>query len=196
MASLDEVARFPPSVRWPNIMAAELGPEFTVIAEGHPGRTSVFDDPVEGLDRNGLRILPVLLESHAPIGLVTIMLGTNDLKARFSVPALDIALGCGRLARLARQSATGAAGSAPDVMLVCPPTICEAGCLAEMFRGGAENSKALPARLRNVADELEVGFFDAGNVCAVDPLDGIHLNQDAHLALGQAMAGAVRKRLT
>jgi len=195
MASLDEAARFPPSVRWPNVMATELGPDFTVIAEGHPGRTSVFDDPVEGRNRNGSRILPVLLESHAPIALVAIMLGTNDLKARFCVPALDIALGCGRLASLARQSATGPAGSAPDVMLICPPPIHETGCLAEMFRGGANASNALPARLRDIANELGAGFFDAGDACAVDPLDGIHLNEGATLSLGRAAAGAVRERL-
>ena len=33
------------------------------------------------------------LETHKPIDLVIIMLGTNDLKMRFSVPACDIAAG-------------------------------------------------------------------------------------------------------
>ena len=36
-------------------------------------------------------MLPAVLESHRPIDAVVIMLGTNDLKQRFQVPAVEIA---------------------------------------------------------------------------------------------------------
>ena len=41
-----------------------------------------------------------MLESHRPIDVVLIMLGTNDLKERFSVNAGDIALSLERLVRV------------------------------------------------------------------------------------------------
>jgi lysophospholipase L1-like esterase len=37
------------------------------------------------------------LETHKPLDLVIILLGTNDLKMRFSVSAYDIANGVGEL---------------------------------------------------------------------------------------------------
>ncbi len=51
-----------------------LLPGWHVIAEGQPGRTTVHDDPVEGAHRNGLTVLPAMLESHRPIDVVLVML--------------------------------------------------------------------------------------------------------------------------
>ena len=52
-----------------------------MIEEGLPGRTTVHPDPVEGeCTRTASRVLPAILESHLPIDLVVLMLGTNDLK--------------------------------------------------------------------------------------------------------------------
>ena len=44
-------------------------------------------------DRNGLRQLPPILESHKPIDIAAVMLGTNDLKLRFNLSPFDIAKG-------------------------------------------------------------------------------------------------------
>ena len=86
MADLDAAGRFDAQTRWTCVAAQALGSGWTLIEEGQPGRTTVHDDPIEGPHRNRLRILPAILESHAPIDVVVLMLGTNDLKARFSVP--------------------------------------------------------------------------------------------------------------
>jgi lysophospholipase L1-like esterase len=77
-----------------------LGSEYYVIEEGLNGRTTVLDDPIEGTHKNGLKYLIPCLESHAPIDLVLIMLGTNDFKTRFSVSAFDIALSAGALVNI------------------------------------------------------------------------------------------------
>ena len=73
--------------RWPGVMAATLGGGWRVIEEGLPGRTTVHDDPVEGAYMNGKTYLMPCLRSHRPLDVVAIMLGSNDLKARFAVPA-------------------------------------------------------------------------------------------------------------
>ena len=65
-------------VRWGDQMARALGDDYEVVTEGLPGRTSVFDDPVEGEHLNGLLILPAILHSHKPIDLLIIALGTYD----------------------------------------------------------------------------------------------------------------------
>jgi len=99
--------RFDRATRWPGIVASRLGSDWHVIEEGQPGRTTVHDDPIEGAHRNGLTVLPSILESHRPIDLVVLMLGTNDLKPRFSVPARDISLSIERLIGVIQNSACG-----------------------------------------------------------------------------------------
>ncbi|MCY1126265.1 SGNH/GDSL hydrolase family protein [Frigidibacter sp. RF13] len=195
MATLDDLGRLPKADRWPEVMAAALGAGFEVIAEGQPGRTTVHDDPVEGPHRNGLTVLPAVLESHRPVDLVILKLGTNDLKPRFSVSATDIALSLGKLVRVIRASGAGPAGGAPDVLVVAPPPVEEAGCLAEIFAGAAARSRALAGPVAREAARQGAGFFDAGTVIAVSPVDGVHYEQDTHRTLGLALAEAVRCRL-
>lgn len=194
MATLDDLGRFARAERWPGVMAAALGEGWEVIAEGQPGRTTVHDDPVEGPHRNGLTVLPAVLESHRPIDLVIVKLGTNDLKPRFAVSATDIALSLGKLVRVIRASGSGPVGGAPDVLVVAPPPVLEAGCLAEIFAGAAVRSQALSAHVAREADRQGAGFFDAGAVIEVSPLDGVHYESEAHQRLGKALAEAVRRR--
>ncbi len=183
--------RFGRDERWAGRLARLL-PDWEVIAEGHPGRTTVHDDPVEGAHRNGLRVLPAILESHKPVDVVLLMLGTNDLKERFSVNAGDIALSLERLVRLIRASDCGPGGAGPQVLLVAPPPIVETGCLAGMFAGGAAKSQALAAEIGAAARRLGVPFLDAGQVVTVSPIDGIHYDAGANPALAEAFAAAIR----
>ncbi|MEO9572591.1 MAG: SGNH/GDSL hydrolase family protein [Tateyamaria sp.] len=177
--------------RWPSVMAETLGANWDVIAEGHPGRTSVFEDPIEGEHKSGLRALHALLESHRPLDLVLIMLGTNDLKARFGLSASDIALGIQRLALEVRRSDSGPNGTPPQVMLVAPVRVIEAGCLAEIFAGAENTSTALPGHLAKIAASQNFGFADTNSVARVDPVDGIHLSEESHAAIGAHVAKAV-----
>ena len=193
MPDLAGAGRFPRGERWPDLMAALL-PDWEVIAEGHPGRTVVHDDPIEGEHRNGLTILPALLESHKPIDLVLLMLGTNDLKGRFSVSAEDIAMSLERMVRLIRGSDCGPGAAAPQVLLVAPPPILEVGCLAGMFAGGALKSQSLAGHVAAAAARQGVGYLDAGQVVQVSKVDGIHYDADAMPALAAAFAAAIRQQ--
>jgi lysophospholipase L1-like esterase len=76
--------RIPPGLRWTGVMQSELGSSFKVIEEGLNGRTTVIDDPIEPY-RSGIAYLPPCLLSHAPLDLIIISLGCNDLKHRFSL---------------------------------------------------------------------------------------------------------------
>jgi lysophospholipase L1-like esterase len=182
--------RFPPEHRWPHVMAGILGDGVRVIDEGLPGRTTVHDDPIEGEDRNGMRMLRAILQSHAPVDLLVIFLGTNDLKLRFAVPGFDIALSIARLAEVALAS-----GHVADVLLVTPPKARALGCLEPMFAGCEERFGELPTHLQAVAAHLGTGYLDAGAHIAVDPMDGIHYSADAQVTLGRVMAKAVAARL-
>lgn len=187
--------RHPRDTRWPGVLAAHLGPEFHVIEEGHPGRTTVHDDPIEGTHRNGRTVLPAILETHQPIDLMVLKLGTNDLKTRFAVTPADIARSLGHLIDMVQASKCGPKGRSPDIVLVAPAPILETGWLGAHFVGGAVKSKALAPLVADLARRRHLGFVDTAQHAAVDPLDGVHLAGDAHKALGAAVAEAVGARL-
>ena len=88
--------------RWPTRLEAGLGGKARVIAEGLGGRTTAFDDFSAVADRNGARILPTLLASHAPLDAVVIMLGSNDMKTYLNGSAHGAAMGMKRLAEIVR----------------------------------------------------------------------------------------------
>jgi len=190
-----DIRRFDRSIRWPGQMAAALGRNWFVIEEGLPSRTTVHDDPVEGHHKNGVRVLPALLDTHRPLDLVVIMLGTNDLKMRYNVPALDIAISAEQLLRIVAGSIAGPDLQPPKTLLVSPVPIIETGFLAEMFAGGAAKSNALAGYFETIAERHGAGFLDAGAVTEVDPVDGIHLTEQGHAALGQAIADTARQML-
>ncbi len=186
-----DIRRFDQGTRWPGQMAAALGPDWQVIEEGHPSRTTTHDDPVEGLHKNGLAMLPALLETHRPLDLVIVMLGTNDLKMRYHVPAIDIAISTEKLLQCVAASIAGPDLAPPRCLLVAPVPIKEVGFLAEMFAGGAARSRQLAPFFQTIAARHGADFLDAGTLARVDPTDGIHLTEAGHAALGTGIAAKV-----
>ena len=188
MPDPDFWGRFGPDERWPGVVRQALGPGFTVIEEALPGRTTVHDDPIEGADRNGLKALPIVLGSHRPIDLVIIMLGTNDLKARFAVTSADIAASVGVLVKAIRSSPAGTDSRAPQVLVIAPAVIDEVGFMAGPFAGGRAKSQGLSAAFAAAMGRLGVSWLDAAALITSDPTDGIHLAADQHAVLGKAVA--------
>ena len=169
MRSLMDRGRYDEATRWPMAMAAALGPTWRVIEDGLPGRTTVHPDPIEGAHKNGRAMLPASLETHRPLDHVIVMLGTNDLKTRFSVTPFDIAKSLEGLAATIGTSQCGPEGTAPAVLLVAPVPIVETGLLVGMFEGGAAKSRALATEVAAAAE-------------------GVHLDVDSHARLGTALA--------
>ncbi|MGD1016378.1 MAG: SGNH/GDSL hydrolase family protein [Roseiarcus sp.] len=186
--------RYQPDVRWTGVMQRELGSGYRVIEEGLNGRTTVFDDPIEP-DRRGADYLPPCLRSHAPLDLLIIALGCNDMKTRFSASPSDIAGGAERLILMARAEPVGPDGAPPAILLVAPPPIGKLTDFAEMFEGAREKSLVLAQRYRAVAERQRVGFLDAGEFVACSELDGVHFAPEGHAILGRATAEAVRMAL-
>lgn len=186
--------RYRPDERWPGVLRAELGAGWQVLEEGLNGRTTATDDPVEfHPDKNGGRALPIALYTHKPLDVVVIMLGTNDLKARFAKSAAAIADDAGILLDIVRAEPVGPGGRTPAVILVSPPAILDRlPDHAEMFAGGQPKSRELARHQRAVAEARGILHFDAQSVAKSSPKDGFHLDPEAHRAIGLALAPLVR----
>jgi lysophospholipase L1-like esterase len=178
--------------RWPGILAKETGGQYHIIEEGLNGRTTVFDDPIEPR-RNGLKYLVPCLESHRPLDLIILMLGTNDLKLRFSVSARDVGKGIRVLIDTILQSGSGPDEGLPEILLVCPAPFEKLTEKAETFEGAEEKSRRLAGHYTQVAEEYQIHFLDAGEVIQSSPIDGFHLEVSEHHKLGLAIAECVRK---
>ncbi len=189
--------RYGADERWPGVMQQELGADWRVIEEGLPGRTTVHDDPIEGAYMNGKTYLMPALRSHRPLDVVAIMLGSNDLKARFALPPADIAAGVGELVKVVKQAEAGRDGGVPKILVICPPPMLshcgEAVHIERMFVGGYEKSLQLGALYAAVAATHGAAFLDAGTVITSSEADGLHFDPDAHAALGKAVAAAVAR---
>jgi len=190
-------SRHPHEDRWPTVLRKALGEGFEVIAEGLNGRTTAFDDHLAGADRNGARLLPTILMTHAPLDLVIIMLGANDMKPWIHGNPVAAKQGIGRLVDIVRGHDYPMDEPAPEILIVSPPAVTRTANaeFKEMFAGGDEASKRLAPLYAQLADERGCGFFDAGSVAVTTPLDGVHLDADNTRRIGEALAPLVRVML-
>jgi lysophospholipase L1-like esterase len=182
--------RFPRDVRWTGVLQKLLGIEYYVIEEGCSGRTTVWDDPVE-VDKNGKTYLNPCLVSHKPVDLVILMLGTNDLKMRYSVPPSDIARSIGILSKIILHSDTGPEGMAPKLLVVTPPRLGKLAEYSEMFAGGYEKSQNLAMYYRKITDDLQIPLFDANTTVTTSDVDGLHWDDGEHTKFARALANII-----
>jgi lysophospholipase L1-like esterase len=187
--------RFAADVRWPGVLAERLGAKFRVIEEGLPGRTTVHDDPIEGASRNGKTYLLPCLGSHKPLDAIVLMLGTNDLKTRFSVTPEDIGRSLFALVELIWSCNAGRSGRQPKLLIVAPAPIEEVGFLGEIFAGGTAKSHGIAAKYEAVAAHFGTAFLDAGQIIEVSSTDGIHFDAEQHRRLGEAIAAEIGRLL-
>jgi lysophospholipase L1-like esterase len=184
--------------RWPNVLQKALGDRAQVIAEGLRGRTTAYDEHLADCDRNGARILPTVLYTHAPLDLVIFMLGSNDMKPAIAGTALAAFQGMRRLISLVQVNALRDGSTEPPaVLVVAPPPLCETANheYSAMFAGGVEQSKMLASFYADLADETGCGFFDAGSVARTSPIDGVHLDAENTRAIGRGLEPITRAML-
>jgi len=190
------IERWDDSVRWPGVMQKELGSDFKVLVDGLNGRTTVWDDPIREYRCGKDQIIPSM-DAAAPIDLLIIFIGANDLKVRFSVSAQDIASGAALLVRKALAQGEAFAGGRPKVILIAPPPLgpVSKGVYKEMFGGNEEKSKQLGSYYKAVAKTMGVDYIDAGSIVKSSDIDGLHLDADQHEILGKTMADVVKKTI-
>jgi lysophospholipase L1-like esterase len=186
-----EYRRFDAATRWPTRAAAALGPGWTLAEEGLPGRTAQFPDPVMGDHMNGQTGLKIALQSHGPLDVMTLMLGTNDVKTRFGATPEQVTAGVAGLIDIALGIEMQTRHGGFRVLLICPPPVQEVGPIAGEFLGGAAKSRALAPLYAALAAARGLAFLDAGQVIETSPVDGIHYAPEQHAALARAVTAAL-----
>lgn len=190
--SADHGSRYNEEERWTCLLQKALGEEYLVIEEGLSGRTCVYDDP----DMDSVNLLPVLhalLNSHEPLDLLILMLGTNDAKTRFGADAKQITKGMQILVEEAKSVPCWGKGG-PKILIVAPVPIEEGVTYPEFSPDCVETTKALAREYAFLAVAEQVNFLDAGG-CELTKADHVHLTAKGHRQLAERMETAVREIL-
>ncbi len=183
--------RYPRDVRYPGRLQMLLGDEYTVIEEGCNGRTTVNDDPIDGW-KNGLDYLRPCLNSHKPVDIVILMLGSNDLKQTFHLTAAQIAENTGILVDVIKEFTAEKQGYIPKIILVSPPEI-GTGIRTSPFYGAfletaIDESRKFPEYYKKVADSRGCIFLDAAQHIYPSKTDSLHLTPEGHRVLAEELA--------
>ena len=192
----DNGLRFPDQIRWTGRLQSLLGGEYRVIEEGCNGRTTVFDDPLEGW-KNGMDYLKPCLNSHKPIDLVILMLGSNDLKETFHASAKEIADGAAQLVETIQTFTMEKQGFVPKILLISPLHIGE-GIQSSPFYGRfSENailrSKELAELYRMTAQKYNCEFADASKWAQPSKTDSLHMDAEGHKAFAEGLFTDMKK---
>jgi lysophospholipase L1-like esterase len=120
------------------------------------------------------------------------MLGTNDFQSVHANRAWHAAQGVAALVDAVRRAPIEPGMPVPPVLIVAPPPLDgPRGAMADKFAGGDRRCQGVAAAYREVAATLGCACFDAGTIVRASAVDGVHLDADAHLALGAALADVV-----
>lgn len=180
--------RYDDNTRWTCRLGAMLGEGYRVIDEGLNGRTSALDDPFEpGL--NGLTYLVPCLKTHLPVDLTILMLGSNDLKQRFSPTVDKIADNLYRLAQIIREM------SPSPILLVSPILLGPEIVGPEFSEESLAVSRGLAPAIREKAQRLGIDFLNAADFTGPSHSDGLHLSPEGHAALAEAFYGKIMEIL-
>lgn len=186
--------RLPFAERWPGVLEHHLlaaGQTVRVIEDCLNGRRTAWEDPYKP-GRNGVMGLEQRIEVNSPLALVIVLLGTNDFQYVHQLNAWHSAQGLAAVVGAIRRAPIEPGMPVPEILLVAPPAIQPPkGPIADKFLGAEQRCVGAAQAYEKVADETHCRFFDAGSVTASSSVDGIHLDREQHVMLGQALADTV-----
>ncbi len=183
--------------RWPNVMSSVLGENYEVTTDGLRGRLTAYDEHLADCNRNASQTLPTALYSHAPLDLVILFLGTNDMQPHIAGTSIAAMQGMRRLVTIVQNHFAGPDIPNPKVLIVSPPRLCKTHdeFYTDFFEGTIEQSYKLAEYFQQIAQEKDCSFFDAGSVAQTSPIDGVHLDAQNTINIGKALAPIVEEIL-
>lgn len=187
--------RFPREIRWTGIVQRKLGADYYVVEEGMNGRTTNVDS-IELEGRNGKTFLPICLYSHAPLDLVILALGINDLQLQYNRSAQEIAAGSDELVKIITSSTFGPdMQSPPKILLVSPPIPSHEKGFDGIFENAIERAKQFDDYFSQIAEQNNCYYFNAARYITLSDIDGLHFDEEGHRLFAEAIFPQVKNIL-
>jgi len=192
----DRSGRFAADERWTGLLQKQLGDTYYVIEEGLGGRTTDLEHyNADKPSRNGLIYFKACVDSHMPLDIIIVMLGTNDLKTMYERSAEDVAQALKQYPEYVDKYCADRNLKRPKIILVSPAFMNENALkfVESMPKPGvydevsAQKSRQFADPIKRVAQETGCEFFDAAPVTQTGD-DGCHLDQQSHKNLADNFA--------
>ena len=176
--------------RWTKILAKLLGNNFEIIEEGLNSRTLISNDTRPGKEgKNGYEYLIPCLDTHDPIDLVILMLGTNELKSTYNKNAKDVGEMLEKyFVKTILNRKSQLKDSYPKLLIVAPPIVNENQdyCKAnDKYVGASQKSKELNYIYKDIAERYNCYFLS--NQGLETGIDGVHLTKESHKKLAEML---------
>lgn len=191
--------RYPESVRWTGVCQQELGDDFVIIEDGINGRTTIFDQPFSEY-LNGIKGLGYSLLSQAPLDIIVMFLGTNDITfnniERVQYGIDEIIRTCINANYIYRSEGPIFLNT-PKVLLLIPMPFDP---VVDKIPGSAKNRYFESTKFKEyflpVADKYGIGCLDTSDIADVSRIDGVHLTAVGHERIGKAVAEMIKTLLS
>lgn len=183
--------RYGESERWTGILSQKLGENYKIIEEGLNSRTLISNDSRPGKEgKNGYEYLIPCLDTHDPIDLVIVMLGTNELKKAYNKTIEEI----GEIFEkyfvktiLNRKSQID--NKYPKLVIVAPPIANDDG--SGKYEGAFEKSLKFNEIYGKIAENNNCYFVDNNKL--ETGIDGVHLTKESHKLLAEKLYEVILK---
>ena len=187
--------RYGDNERWTKLLAKLLGKKYEIIEEGLNSRTLISEDTRPGKEgKNGFNYLIPCLDTHDPIDLVVLMLGTNELKYTYNKSAEEI----GQIFEqyfvktiLNRKSQYR--DTYPKLLIVTPPVINEQTeyCKSNnKYLEATQKSIELDRIYKAIADKYNCYFLS--NEGLTTGVDGVHMTKESHKLLAKRIKEMIK----
>jgi lysophospholipase L1-like esterase len=191
------VQRMPFEVRWPGIVQKRLGNEYRVIENALNGRTLMNEDPYFP-HRLGITSLEEALDSNAPLDMVVLMLGVNELKHMFNLSADMISFGLEKLVVAVKCPYYGY--PEPKILIISPAPVHPDinSCIFGFSFGPQAYAKSCEFShlYSDVAERYACGYIDGASLgLTLNLADGLHYNREDHAKLGEKAAEKIKEML-
>lgn len=155
----------------------------------------MFDDPrPEFPERNGLKTLPIILESHLPLDYVIVMLWTTETKEMMNISSQETTEGMRQIIKTIKWYKILEWTTTPQIILIVPPIVQETADFAsKLFIWGTAKATALRDSYAQLAKEEGILYLDPTEKVKVDEHDGVHIDEVNHKKLATIIFDIIKK---
>ena len=184
--------RIPYEKQWANILQNMLGNDYKIIQEGLPGRVA-GNIELENKFKNGKDSFISIYKSAAPIDILIIALGTNDLQIKYNRNSNDIIEDLLWYESILKEMFNGDDknkyfnNSFPKVIYILPSNIDYKDRANIIFNLDSENKRK---EIINYFNNNKIININIDNMQLVD---GIHFNYDDHIKMANEVYNEIKK---
>lgn len=182
--------------RWTSILAGLLGQDFEILEEGLNSRTLTSNDMRPGkVGKNGYEYLIPCLDTHDPIDLVVLMLGTNELRNIYNNTAREIGEKLEEyFVKTILNRKSQFKDSYPKLLIVAPPPVNEDMdyCKEDnLYLGASAKASEVDKIYEEIATKYDCYFLSTKDLDT--GIDGVHITKESHKKLAEKLKIEISK---